>query len=126
VSTPPDGQPAAAPGPAGWAAASGPPGSAWADADSADADPAGTDSVASPTSGSAGSWAAAPAGDETAAGDEAGMDEAGEPVPAELVRLAAAVAALDEIAGLPVAEHVPRYDALHGELSDALASIDEV
>lgn len=53
-------------------------------------------------------------------------DEPGEPVPPELVRLAAAVGALDEVAGLPVAEHVPRYDALHGELSDALAAIDEV
>jgi hypothetical protein len=58
-------------------------------------------------------------------GPEAG-GEVGEPVPAELVRLAAAVAALDEVTSLPVAEHVRRYDALHGELSDALASIDEV
>lgn len=33
-------------------------------------------------------------------------------------------AALDELEGRPVAEHVARYDALHGELSEALASID--
>ncbi len=40
--------------------------------------------------------------------------------------LAASVAALDQLADLPVAEHVSRYDALHGELSDALASIDGI
>jgi hypothetical protein len=40
--------------------------------------------------------------------------------------VAAAVAALDELERLPVGEHVRWYDALHGELSDALASIDEV
>jgi hypothetical protein len=36
------------------------------------------------------------------------------------------VADLDELAALPVAEHVARYDALHGRLSDALTSIDGV
>ncbi|HYT09766.1 MAG TPA: hypothetical protein VEL73_03815 [Mycobacteriales bacterium] len=45
-------------------------------------------------------------------------------MPAELETLAGSVAALDELADLPVAEHAARYDALHGELADALASID--
>jgi hypothetical protein len=40
--------------------------------------------------------------------------------------LAASVAALAELDELPVADHVARYDALHGELSEALASIDGV
>jgi hypothetical protein len=38
----------------------------------------------------------------------------------------AEVAELDRLAGLPVADHVARYDALHGTLSDALAAIDGV
>jgi len=40
--------------------------------------------------------------------------------------LAASAAALDELAELPVGEHVARYDALHGELSEALAAIDGI
>jgi len=52
-----------------------------------------------------------------------GRDES---VPEEVARLAAGVAALDELAGLPVPEHVARYEAVHGELSDALSSIDGV
>ena len=48
------------------------------------------------------------------------------PAPAEVGALAGSVAALDQLAGLPVAEHVARYDALHGELSDALAAIDGI
>ncbi|MFL6129747.1 MAG: hypothetical protein ACJ73E_11865 [Mycobacteriales bacterium] len=45
----------------------------------------------------------------------------------EVVRqLAAAAAALEELDGLPVAEHVARYDALHGELSETLAAIDGI
>jgi len=40
--------------------------------------------------------------------------------------LEASVARLAELADLPVAAHVARYDALHGELSDALADIDGV
>jgi hypothetical protein len=43
-----------------------------------------------------------------------------------VARVGAAAAALDELADLPVAAHVARYDALHGELSDALAAIDGV
>ena len=46
--------------------------------------------------------------------------------PGEVTGLAGSVAALDQLAALPVAEHVARYDALHRELSDALASIDGV
>jgi hypothetical protein len=46
--------------------------------------------------------------------------------PPEVERLTAAVAELDELGRLPVPEHVARYDALHSELSEALASIDEV
>jgi len=40
--------------------------------------------------------------------------------------LEASVARLAELADLPVAAHVARYDAVHGELSDALAAIDGV
>ena len=36
------------------------------------------------------------------------------------------VAELDQLADLPVADHVARYDALHGTLSEALAAIDGV
>ena len=43
---------------------------------------------------------------------------------ADIVLPAAAWPELDELAGLPVTEHVARYDALHGELSEALAAID--
>jgi hypothetical protein len=43
-----------------------------------------------------------------------------------VVAVEASVAALGELDDLPVGEHVARYDALHGELSDALAAIDGV
>ena len=46
--------------------------------------------------------------------------------PAELTTLAESVAALDRLAELPLPEHVSRYDALHGELSEALAAIDGI
>jgi hypothetical protein len=36
------------------------------------------------------------------------------------------VADLDQLDDLPVADHVARYDALHGTLSEALAAIDGV
>jgi hypothetical protein len=36
------------------------------------------------------------------------------------------VADLDRLDDLPVADHVVRYDALHGTLSEALAAIDGV
>jgi hypothetical protein len=57
---------------------------------------------------------------------EAGASAEAEGPPEQVTALAATVAALDELADLPVTEHVPRYDALHGELSDALAAIDGV
>jgi hypothetical protein len=61
------------------------------------------------------------------AGDTAWEDGgAGEPVVPEVARVAAAVAVMDDVVRLPVSEHVARYEALHGELSDALASIDGV
>ena len=40
--------------------------------------------------------------------------------------LEVSVARLAALAELPVAAHVARYDALHGELSEALAAIDGV
>jgi hypothetical protein len=40
--------------------------------------------------------------------------------------LQASVAELDQLDDLPVADHVTRYDALHGTLSEALAAIDGV
>ncbi|MEN3359771.1 MAG: hypothetical protein V7637_3753 [Mycobacteriales bacterium] len=54
------------------------------------------------------------------------VDGAGEGASEAVRRVGAALGAMDEMAGLPVGEHVRWYDALHGELSDALASIDEV
>lgn len=36
------------------------------------------------------------------------------------------VVGLGDLDALPVGEHVARYDALHGELSEALAAIDGV
>jgi hypothetical protein len=53
-----------------------------------------------------------------------------EPGPDSIVDVTAAVrdsvADLDQLDDLPVADHVARYDALHGTLSDALAAIDGV
>jgi hypothetical protein len=40
-------------------------------------------------------------------------------------RVDAALARLDALDELPVAEHVAQYDALHRTLQDALATIDE-
>jgi hypothetical protein len=52
------------------------------------------------------------------------------PPPADAAGTVAALAAtttgLGALDTLPVAEHVARYDALHGELSEALAAIDGV
>ena len=36
------------------------------------------------------------------------------------------VTELDQLDDLPVSDHVARYDALHGTLSEALAAIDGV
>jgi len=35
-----------------------------------------------------------------------------------------ALAATEDLASVPVAEHVARFEAVHGALSDALSSID--
>jgi hypothetical protein len=43
-----------------------------------------------------------------------------------VVALDGTVARLADLDTLPVGEHVARYDALHGELSEALAAIDGV
>jgi hypothetical protein len=40
-------------------------------------------------------------------------------------RVDAALARLDALDELPVAEHVAQFDALHRTLQDALAAIDE-
>ncbi|TWE29256.1 hypothetical protein FHX69_1934 [Prauserella muralis] len=37
-----------------------------------------------------------------------------------------AIAGLDELEDLPLAEHVERFDAVHTELAVALSSIDKV
>ena len=49
-----------------------------------------------------------------------------DPVHEVTERLGAAADRLAELADEPVAEHVARYDALHGELQDALAAVDVV
>jgi hypothetical protein len=72
-----------------------------------------------------------PAAEATAAGGHQGDTDSASGTPAasmppEVALLAAAVADLDDLGELPVPEHVARYDAVHGQLSEALASIDEV
>jgi hypothetical protein len=49
-----------------------------------------------------------------------------DPVHEVTERLGAAADRLSALADEPVAEHVARYDALHGDLQDALAAVDEV
>lgn len=49
-----------------------------------------------------------------------------DPVHEVTERLGAAADRLTALADEPVAEHVARYDALHGDLQDALAAVDEV
>jgi hypothetical protein len=51
-----------------------------------------------------------------------GADSAAETVAA----VRGSVTGLDKLDDLPVADHVARYDALHGTLSEALAAIDGV
>ena len=64
-----------------------------------------------------------PAGNpDTPAGNPAGADSAASTVAA----VQASMADLDQLDDLPVADHVARYDALHGTLSEALAAIDGV
>ena len=78
-------------------------------------------------SAGAGSPAAGPfgAGDPTGplgAGSSVGQGGAAGAVAA----VQDSVADLDQLDDLPVADHVARYDALHGTLSEALAAIDGV
>jgi hypothetical protein len=49
-----------------------------------------------------------------------------DPVHEVTERLGAAAEQLAELAEEPVAEHVARYEALHAQLQDALAAVDEV
>ena len=65
-----------------------------------------------------------PAGNPTGnpAGNPAGADSAASTVAA----VRASVTDLDRLDDLAVADHVARYDALHGTLSEALAAIDGV
>jgi hypothetical protein len=63
---------------------------------------------------------------DSAPGSGVPQGPAEEAAPAVVDDLTAAAAALGELDGLPVADHVARYDALHGELSEALAAIDGI
>jgi len=64
-----------------------------------------------------------PAGNPgTPTGNPAGADSAVSTVAA----VQASVADFEQLDDLPVADHVARYDALHGTLSEALAAIDGV
>jgi len=58
--------------------------------------------------------------------DGSGSEGTGPDGAAAVVALRDSVAALDQLDDLPVADHVARYDALHGTLSEALAAIDGV
>jgi hypothetical protein len=49
-----------------------------------------------------------------------------DPVEDVTERLGAAAEQISDLADQPVSEHVTRYDALHTELQDALASIDDI
>jgi len=49
-----------------------------------------------------------------------------DPVQEITERLGAAADRLADLTDEPVTEHVARYDALHNELQDALAAIDDV
>jgi hypothetical protein len=66
--------------------------------------------------------AGSPVAGSPVAGSPVGRD--GEASPVAAVR--ASVTELDQLDDLPVADHVARYDALHGTLSEALAAIDGV
>jgi len=64
-------------------------------------------------------------GPDGSGSDGTGPDGSGQDG-AATVALRDSVAALDQLDDLPVADHVARYDALHGTLSEALAAIDGV
>jgi hypothetical protein len=113
------------------------PAGSFGDDDSPEAEAAAND----PGSGAAGSGAAGSGAAGSGAGgsgaasadpvpsegevERAAGAEAGD-VPPEVTRLAVAVADLDGLGELPVRQHVGRYDRVHAELSEALASIDEI
>lgn len=67
---------------------------------------------------------------QTAAGSVPVGEPAAEPAAAQATeladRLAAAAQRLAALAELPVTEHVVGYEALHGELQDALITIDSL
>jgi hypothetical protein len=48
------------------------------------------------------------------------------PPPDPTAEIDHAVAGLDELTELPVAEHVARFDAVHAALTNALSSVDQV
>jgi len=132
----PDALAVGAPGAGGEEVAGGneaPAGGSGADALAVEASGAGGGEVAGghDVRVAGGSGADALAADAPAASDrEGGTGGAGgaaaADLPPEVARLAGAVADLDDLGELPVPEHVGRYDAVHGQLSEALASIDEV
>jgi hypothetical protein len=57
---------------------------------------------------------------------DAAAEQGDVPAPPEVIRIAAAVAGLDNLRELALPEHVARYEAVHAQLSEALASIDEI
>jgi hypothetical protein len=67
-----------------------------------------------------------PAAGSPVAGSPAGTAGVGPDSAATVAALRGSVADLDQLDDLPVADHVARYDALHGTLSEALAAIDGV
>ena len=69
-----------------------------------------------PPAGNLGTPAGNPAGDPAGAGSAAST----------VAAVQASVTDLDQLDDFPVADHVARYDALHGTLSEALAAIDGV
>jgi hypothetical protein len=46
-------------------------------------------------------------------------------MPERVVEMAGMLDEIEDLADLPVADHVARYEALHARLQDSLASIDE-
>jgi hypothetical protein len=62
----------------------------------------------------------------SAGGDAAGNPASADSAAGTVAAVQASVTDLDQLDDLPVADHVARYDALHGTLSEALAAIDGV
>ena len=78
-----------------------------------------------PTPGS-GQSAPGPRPVPPASGPRPGAPAASGDAAETVARVERSVAGLAELDELPVGAHVARYDALHNELSEALASIDGV